>query len=500
MVTVSDVVGSKELDLTAVIMSRPNLVVGWVATSELADPTPFLEGGEVLLTTGLNTVDWADEWDGYVRRIVGADVVAVGFGTGLTHESIPAGLERACREHDVNLFEVPRRTRFVTISRLIAHKVGEPEQAAAREALVMQRELTQAALRRDDSAALLSRLADIVGGVCVVSTHGESSEARGEDIPPSLEPDRLRHEIERLRPQGLRAASTTSDPSGVTIIQPLGLRGRPHSYLAVWSPGRLNDGQRSAITTAVALLGLAAEHRRDRRETVWRLRRRAMELIVARDERAAAIVLAAITGGSPAQVRLPEPVRAVRAAGPADLLDDGGWAVEDAGDDPGAVLAARVDDQLWLLAEPGHATDVATRLASQGLRVGVGRVVPRAEAGRSLDGAGQALVQAGDATAVRWEQLADDGVLALLDHERGAAFADSFLGRLAGARTDPDALLATLESFLRHHGRHGAVAAELGIHRNTVRHRITEIESALGRSLDDPQVRVDAWIALTFRH
>ena len=34
------------------------------------------------------------------------------------------------------------------------------------------------------------------------------------------------------------------------------------------------------------------------------------------------------------------------------------------------------------------------------------------------------------------------------------------------------------------------------MHRNTVRNRIRQIESLLDVSLDDPQVRVDAWVAL----
>jgi purine catabolism regulator len=37
------------------------------------------------------------------------------------------------------------------------------------------------------------------------------------------------------------------------------------------------------------------------------------------------------------------------------------------------------------------------------------------------------------------------------------------------------------------------------VHRNTVRHRVERIEALLGRSLMDPQVRVDGWVALRTR-
>jgi purine catabolism regulator len=34
------------------------------------------------------------------------------------------------------------------------------------------------------------------------------------------------------------------------------------------------------------------------------------------------------------------------------------------------------------------------------------------------------------------------------------------------------------------------------VHRNTVRRRVAQIEAALGDSLQDPRVRVNAWVAL----
>jgi hypothetical protein len=53
-----------------------------VATSELADPTPYLEGGEVLLTTGLETGDWRAEWRPYVERLAAVGVAELELGHG----------------------------------------------------------------------------------------------------------------------------------------------------------------------------------------------------------------------------------------------------------------------------------------------------------------------------------------------------------------------------------------------------------------------------------
>ena len=85
--------------------------------------------------------------------------------------------------------------------------------------------------------------------------------------------------------------------------------------------------------------------------------------------------------------------------------------------------------------------------------------------------------------------------MTVLEPERAAAFASAFLEPLRGGAGDE--LLLTLQSFLRHHGSRLKVAEELGVHRNTVRNRVSQIEVLLGRSLDDPQVgAVSAWIAL----
>src|SRR3954451_9857511 len=67
--------------------------ISWVHVSELRDPTPFLSGGELLLTTGLTfqcppgTAEAAAEADSYVQRLSASAVLGVGFGVGLSHDA-----------------------------------------------------------------------------------------------------------------------------------------------------------------------------------------------------------------------------------------------------------------------------------------------------------------------------------------------------------------------------------------------------------------------------
>ncbi|MFD7945372.1 helix-turn-helix domain-containing protein, partial [Streptomyces sp. NPDC059744] len=41
-----------------------------------------------------------------------------------------------------------------------------------------------------------------------------------------------------------------------------------------------------------------------------------------------------------------------------------------------------------------------------------------------------------------------------------------------------------------------AAAPDLGVHRHTLRYRMRRVEEILGRSLDDPDVRMELWLAL----
>jgi purine catabolism regulator len=453
--SVQDILDQRDLGLAVAWLADPDAEVRWVATSELADPAPFLEGGELLLTTGLGTLDWRSQWSGYVGRLLEAGVVALGLGVGLTHRKPPAALVRACREQGLNLLVVPRETAFVAVSRSAARLIEHREEAQARAALEMQRELTAAASRQDARKAIVERLARLLDGEAGLVT------AEGRVLTGSLSLD-VRDALDRIRGHGLRGAITSSDAQSAFFLLPVGLRGRPAHYLAAVVPGRPNDGQRGAVTTAVALLSFVADQDRQRRDTRRALATRSLELLTHGEVESAAVVADAAGLGP-----LPARPQFVRATGPG--LDEVLESVEERG-----LLAAVIDEELWVLA--------ARVPELPGLRVGVGD---------SHRTAGLALARTSPAApVVHWDQVVREGAVALVEPEVAASFATSFLGGL-----DEDQI-ETLGSFLRHHGSRLQVASELGVHRNTVRNRVEQIEAGLGRSLDDPDTRASAWLAL----
>ncbi|MFC6256860.1 PucR family transcriptional regulator ligand-binding domain-containing protein, partial [Kocuria oceani] len=62
----------------------------WVATSELEDPTPFLLGGELLLTAGVPLAGRSPaEVADYVALLAAAVVTVLGLGVSPVHEALP---------------------------------------------------------------------------------------------------------------------------------------------------------------------------------------------------------------------------------------------------------------------------------------------------------------------------------------------------------------------------------------------------------------------------
>ncbi|WP_198417263.1 helix-turn-helix domain-containing protein, partial [Cryobacterium sp. TMT1-2-1] len=57
-------------------------------------------------------------------------------------------------------------------------------------------------------------------------------------------------------------------------------------------------------------------------------------------------------------------------------------------------------------------------------------------------------------------------------------------------------LVQTVRCYLRHRGQWEPTARELGVHRNSLRHRIGIASKLIEADLDDPDVAANLWLAL----
>jgi len=60
-------------------------------------------------------------------------------------------------------------------------------------------------------------------------------------------------------------------------------------------------------------------------------------------------------------------------------------------------------------------------------------------------------------------------------------------------------LVDSIEAFLHHNGQWESAAAQLGVHRHTLRNRMDKAAELIGRDLDSAHTRSELWIALKAR-
>jgi PucR family transcriptional regulator, purine catabolism regulatory protein len=532
---------------------RLDVPVRWAHVSELADPVPYMEGGELLLITALKLdAENPEAMRRYVRRLAGAGVVGLGFAVGVNYEDIPKALVDAAEEERLPLLEVPRRTPFLAISKAVSAAIAADQYRAVTAGFAAQRELTRQALT-DGPEGLLAALAAQVDGWAalydasgaVVATAPEWAGRRAA---------RLTADVERLRERPAPASSVVGGPDHEDRVElhTLGTGRRPRAALAVGTAAALGTAERYAVHSAIALLTLTTERSRSLQAAEQRVGAAVLRMLLAGEPDHARAVAGGLYGellDAPFRVLVAESMaasaaRAVVDSGVRVPLDKASAAVlaaasADAPGDPLGALAevvesaaARAGEAVLVVPESdGEGTRLVVLAADEGASVAACREYAAAlEAARS--GAVREQASAGDedelvvglsapagpiaaASAykqaeqalsvarrrgrvfVEHEQVAAGSVLPLLADDAVKAFADGLLRALhehdATGRGD---LVASLRAWLSRHGQWDAAAADLGVHRHTLRYRMRRVEEILGRSLDDPDVRMELWLAL----
>ncbi|WP_199832858.1 PucR family transcriptional regulator, partial [Streptomyces puniciscabiei] len=311
---------------------------------------------------------------------------------------------------------------------------------------------------------------------------------------------------------------------------------------AVGTAAALGTAERYAVHSAIALLTLTTERSRSLHAAEQRVGAAVLRMLLAGEPDHARAVAGDLYGGlldAPFRMIVAEPVPGSAARAHADAhghartAGAGGVpATGDPGGDPLGGLAEGVEsaaarsgeavlvvperERLVVLAADGGAAVAAC--TSHAAALEAARAVPE-QAGGDEDelvvglsapagpiAAAAAYKQAEQALSVarrrgrvlvEHEQLAAGSVLPLLADDAVKAFADGLLRALhehdATGRGD---LVASLRAWLSRHGQWDAAAADLGVHRHTLRYRMRRVEEILGRSLDDPDVRMELWLAL----
>ncbi|MFE0455886.1 PucR family transcriptional regulator [Streptomyces sp. NPDC058914] len=515
--TLSSLVHHSALKLTVRAgEDRLDVPVRWAHVSELADPVPYMEGGELLLTTALKLdAEDPEAMRRYVKRLAGAGVVGLGFGVGVNYEEVPKALVDAAGQEGLPLLEVPRRTPFLAISKAVSAAIAADQYRAVTAGFAAQRELTKQALTDGPEGLLAALAAQVDGWAALYDASGAVVAAAPEWA--GRRAARLTTEVERLRERAAPASAVVggpehSDHDDRVELHSLGTGRRPRAALAVGTASALGTAERYAVHSAVALLTLTTERSRSLHAAEQRIGAAVLRMLLAGEPDHARAVAGDLYGGL-----LDAPFRVIVAES-ADPLGGLAETVETAAARAGeAVLVVPEGERLVAVAADGGAAvgacgqyaaamenARASGSACEGgdedeLVVGLSAPTGPIAAAAAYKQAEQALSVARrrGRVLVEHEQLAAGSVLPLLADDAVKAFADGLLRALhehdATGRGD---LVASLRAWLSRHGQWDAAAADLGVHRHTLRYRMRRVEEILGRSLDDPDVRMELWLAL----
>src|SRR5829696_866369 len=115
MLTVDSLTSELGLKVAAGGDGAPEHEIRWVHITELLDPTPWLAGGELLLTTGIR-LDSPDRQRKFIRLLAESRVAGLGFGTGFDHAKMPKAVLTEASSAEFPVFEVPYETPFIAIT------------------------------------------------------------------------------------------------------------------------------------------------------------------------------------------------------------------------------------------------------------------------------------------------------------------------------------------------------------------------------------------------
>ncbi|MFF1506127.1 PucR family transcriptional regulator [Streptomyces sp. NPDC058326] len=445
------------------LAGRDDVALHWVHTSEMADPYPYLLGGELLMTAGVQLTDPVR----YVERLVEAGAAALGFGVTPVYDTVPTALVEACARHGLALIEVPPETPFTAVARALWRLMAEARLHELRRVSEAQQSLATAAARPAPVPAVLGALASRLAGRAVLfGADGTESLAAGREVPAEAA-RALRELAAVLGPRPGGPASASGEGGGFRLAA-YALGGGDGLTLGV-ATERRGPGDHTIAGVAVVLLSLLTAPHRGADVTV-------------RDGALVRLLL----GAPPAEVAGalgPGPWTVVHASGgdgtpfaAASLAAALGTPLVEAGAGAGAVRLLLPASAAAVTPQQGWTLGVSAAAEPDGL------AAADAQAARALRRA-----QATRASLVRHRP---GGFAALVDPAEAAAHARTLLAPL------PDPLRETLRTWLSLHGSWDRTAVALDIHRNTVRQRITRCAALLDRDLDDPDVRMELWFAL----
>lgn len=467
MLTVRDIVEGPGLPLELAAGAEGlDREVSWLHVSELSDPTPFLGGGEFLLTTGLGLGRPGAAQRAYLRRLAQHGLAGLGFGVGFGFDDVPGPLVDEAEQLGFPVVTIPYEVPFVAITKHAVTRLANEQLERLTRALEVNERLAEAVHEGRGVQALLAIVSGHLGcslalvderGRTVAERHtgGHASFSGGIDLP--------------LGGGVVLRAARDAEPFGEYDRLVL-----HHGQTAIgFELSRRRAVSAAELRLAGDLLEDLEGDRLDDREAARRMTAFGLD-----PGRLHAALLAVPDSNDASGERVRAEV--------AHVLDRRGV----------RYLSTARPDRADFLVEV-ESEDAALALAKQlveeepSARVGVGRPARGRMLGHSLVEA-RAAVDAGSGPVASYRDLGSLELLLSLPDAALRAFVDRVLGASAANARLTESLAVLLESGCRW----SEAAGRLGIHRHTLRYRMDRLREQTGRHPDEPEQRMELWLAI----
>jgi purine catabolism regulator len=456
--------------------------VTWAHASELEDPVPFLEGGELILTGGIGIPGKARGQVAYLKRLDARGVAGVAIAQGPRAPRLTKAAIEQADELGFPVLELPVEVPFLDIERLVA-AASEP---VAHQRLLNHLQIFES-LQMQQATSLpprdfISRLSGVSGLELYVSAPDGASILPDVPTPPKA----LSAAIARV------SSENPTVPGGYCV--PVAVAGRTAARLVALRkshdhPTGLATAQHIATVIGVLIAELYQRREASRRE-------------------GAEVFAELLSGGQSDAERKRR--------------------LTDSGFDPKAdlvIVVIRTDDLDFDDAEVHHRLcdklipsllitrgDLVLLVQAEGEAVatieavdfdltmgvsapfgpGAGLGVPWREARWSLERA-----MARGQRAVRFSVTDTAAAWLPLDHNVLVGVVEQILGPVRDYdQANGTELIESLRVLFRNQRRMKAAAAELGIHHHTLAYRLQTVERLTDRKLRDLHDLVDLWLSL----
>ena len=494
-VTLGQIVSQAELGMVPVSAIDLNGIVRWVTITELPDPSRWLDGGELVLTTGLRQRT-ASEQAAFVEALCRAKAAALGFGVGLSHHTVPKTIVQTAQANNLPLLVVPYETPFIAVTRFIADRMSHEHASQLQSLLDAHEQLGHALQSGQGLQQLLHVFVQITQApAAVVDLHGSLLASA-----PPLASWPIEQIIGLLRDGDAIGSAAVRHLS--LDIRPVTVEGRLVAAFCARAPAQAEHIVGDILGYAAQLTGLEMARRQavlaGRRELAGQVLEDIVRAAISTSEaerRLTAVgvepyvghrvVLGIVDANQTAMRNLPWSIHPV---------------TDEKADPVVTALTGRYFAAICTETQPVHDTahmmSEYLRNLGQGVCVGIGGVYS------GVDGLRWSFFEARDALGKgsgihEGEPLSLPRLLVANPELPVQELARAALRPVLEADGEGNRTLAdTLRVFLELDGSVSATAARLFIHRNTVRYRLTQVERLTGRSLASTQDRVHLWLAL----